>query len=136
MTITIELIFGLIACAIGIAVAIAEFRKKRAHDAWFARAARAQGLVYRFNEVETYNHITDFSQHGHALIHIVKYRAANKIEYEIQANSPVELGETVEVAYNPDLPSDAKLVQEARFKWGCGFVIIAVGIGMIVLGYT
>jgi hypothetical protein len=136
MTITIELIFGLIACAIGVAVTIAEFRKKRAHDAWFARAARAQGLVYRFNEVKTYNHLSDHNQHGMTLVHIVKYRAANKIEYEIPAKGPVKLGETVEVAYNPDLPSDAKLAQEARFPLGCGFVIFAVGIGLIVLGYT
>src|SRR5688572_474948 len=136
MTITIELIFGLIACAIGVAMTIAEFRKKRAHDAWFARAARAQGLVYRFNEVDTYNHMSDSFQHGKSIVHHVKYRAANNIEYEIPAGSRVKLGETVEVAYNPDLPSDAKLVQEARFPLGCGFIIIAVGIGLIVLGYT
>jgi len=136
MTITIELIFGLITCAIGVAVTIAEIRKKRAADAWFARAARAQGLVYRFNEVETYNHLSDHNQHGTAIVHHVKYRAANKIEYEIPAGSRVKLGDTVEVAYNPDLPSDAKLVQEAHFRMGCGFLILAAGIGMIVLGYT
>ena len=135
MTITNELIFGLITCAIGVAVTIAEIRKKRAADAWFARAARTQGLVYRFNEVKTYNHLTDQSPHGMTIEHVVRYRAANKIEYEIKADSPVKLGDTVEVAYNPDLPSDAKLVQEARFRMGCGFFIIAVGIGMIVLGY-
>ena len=135
MAITIELIFGLITCAIGVGVTIAEIRKKRAADAWFARAARAEGLVYRFNEVKTYNHLSDFNQHGKTNVHIVKYRAANKIEYEIPANSPVKLGDTVEVAYNPDLPSDAKLVQEARFRMGCGFFILAAGIGLIVLGY-
>src|SRR5688572_216411 len=113
MTITIELIFGLIACAIGVGVTIAEFRKKRAHDAWFARAVRVQGLVYRFNEVETYDPTSDYLfQHGTAIVHHVKYRAANKIEYQIPAGSRVKMGDTVEVAYNPDLPSDAKLMQE------------------------
>ena len=111
-------------------------RRKRAAQAWFARAARAEGLVYRFNEVETYNHLSDNFAHGKAKIHIVKYRAANRIEYEIQAESPTELGSTVEVAYNPDLPSDAKLVQEAQYKMGCGFIFLAAGVGLIVLGYT
>jgi hypothetical protein len=135
MTVTIELIFGLIVIAIGVIVTVTELRRKRAAEAWLARAARAEGLVYRFNEVETYNHISDNFQHGKKKVHIVKYRAANKIEYEIQAKSPTKLGSTVEVAYNPDLPSDAKLVQEAQYKMGCGFVLLAVGAGLIILGY-
>lgn len=136
MTFTIELLFGLIVIAIGAAVIIGELRRKRAADAWLARAARAQGLAYRANEVETYNHMSDSFTHGTATVYHVKYRAANKIEYEIPAGSLVKLGDTVEVAYNPDLPSDAKLVQEARSPFGCGLLIVAVGIGLIVLGYT
>lgn len=136
MNITIELIFGLMAITAGVIVAIVEFRRKRVADAWLARATRVQGVAYRFNEVETYNHMSDSFAHGKAIVYHVKYRAANKIEYEIPAGSLVKLDETVEVAYNPDLPSDAKLVQEAKYKVGCGFVIIVVGIGLIALGYT
>jgi Protein of unknown function (DUF3592) len=136
MIVTIELIFGLIVITIGVIVTITELRRKRAAEAWLARAARAEGLVYRFNEVETYNHMSEGFTHGKAKIHIVKYRAANKIEYEIQAKSATKLGSTVEVAYNPDLPSDAKLVQEAQYRMGCGFVLLAVGVGLIVLGYV
>ncbi len=136
MNITIELIFGLMAITLGVIVTIVEFRRKRVADAWLARATRVEGLAYRSNEVETYNHMSDNFAHGTATVHHVKYRAANKIEYEIPAGSLVKLGDTVEVAYNPDLPSDAKLVQEARYKVGCGFVIIVVGIGLIVLGFT
>jgi hypothetical protein len=136
MSITIELIFGLMAITAGVIVTIVEFRRKRVADAWLARAARVQGIAYRFNEVETYNHMSDSFAHGKATVYHVKYRAANKIEYESPAGSLVKLGETVEVVYNPDLPSDAKLAQEAQYKVGCGFVIIVVGIGLIALGYT
>ncbi|HET7705674.1 MAG TPA: DUF3592 domain-containing protein [Thermoanaerobaculia bacterium] len=135
MNVTIELIFGLMAITVGVIVTIVELRRKRSADAWLARAARTQGVAYRENEVETYNHMSDSFAHGTATVYHVKYRAANNIEYEIPAGSLVKLGETVEVAYNPDLPSDAKLVQEAKYRMGCGVVIILVGIGIIWLGY-
>jgi hypothetical protein len=135
MNVTIELIFGLMAITLGVIVTVVELRKKRAAEAWLARAVRTEGLAYRSNVVETYNHMTDGSQHGQAVVQVVKYRAANRIEYEIPGGTLVKLGETVEVAYNPDLPSDAKLVQEARSPFGCGLLIVAVGIGLILLGY-
>lgn len=135
MNITIELIFGLMAITAGVIVTIVELRRKRAADAWLASASRAEGLVYRVNEVETYNHMSDNFAHGKATIHIVKYRAANRIEYEIPTDLATTVGSTLEVAYNPDLPSDAKVVQEAKYKMGCGAFIVLVGIAIIWLGY-
>lgn len=135
--IPLEVIFGLIVIAIGMKVWHSERRRHREKDAWLERATRTDGVVSRINEREDYNPRDELATTFTVEIPVVKFRAANRIEYEFNAEAEVgKVGSVVKVAYDPDLPSSARVVKEPHFQLGCGILILIAGLVLIVLGYT
>ena len=65
---------------------------------------------------------------------VVRFTAANGVEYEIDAPDVArEIGTRIPIAYDPLLPSDARAIEQ-RPKIGCAVVLLLAGIALIVAG--
>jgi hypothetical protein len=84
--------------------------------------------------VERYSSVTE--RHEVDEIPVVKFRAPNGAEYEFDAETSVgKVGSKVTVAFNPQLPSDAREIppeSSHHYRGGCGFILMLVAIGLAV----
>lgn len=65
---------------------------------------------------------------------VVRFKAANGVEYEFDAgDAPSRVGAVVQVAYDPALPSTAR-VESQRRKLGCVVFVLVVGLALILWG--
>jgi hypothetical protein len=65
---------------------------------------------------------------------VVRFRAANGVEYEFDADdAPSRVGAAVPVAYDPALPSTARIEVQRR-KLGCVMFALVVGLMLIPWG--
>ncbi|HEY5611771.1 MAG TPA: DUF3592 domain-containing protein [Thermoanaerobaculia bacterium] len=126
---------GATACGIASALGWVEERAHRKHQQWCANApAKAEGVVSRIGTrgYHSRNKPTE-SDTVHAMP-IVRFRAANGVEYEVDAPSaPHEVGTPQQVAYDPASPTDARVVARPR-KHGCAVVLLAAGIALLIFG--
>ncbi len=94
--------------------------------------SRAEGVVSRVGRRGWNSRNEPTSSDDIATVPIVRFRAANGIEYEFDAgDAPQKLGAPVVVAYDPDLPSTAYLVERTK-KLGCAVLFAAAGLFLIV----
>ncbi len=73
---------------------------------------------------------------GAVSVAVVRFRAANGIEYEIDSpEGPMELGAVVSVAYDPALPSDGRAVDRTP-KIAFAVLLLALGAILIAVALT
>lgn len=128
------LAFGLLLCITGIWESIATKRKQQEHLRWVARAAKAEGVVSRISQRKDYSGPSDsYDNISVDPVPIVRFRAADGLEYEFDGPNKIgEVGTPVPVAYNRELPSDARAVATTGYRGGCGFILLAIGLALAV----
>lgn len=121
---------ALLLCIAGIWERFADKRKRREHQQWIDAAVKTEGVVSRLSERKDYSGPSDsYDNIAVQSVPIVRFRAANGHEYEIDGPDGIgEIGTRVAVAYNPNLPSDARTLATGRYRGGCGFILIAIGL--------
>lgn len=126
---------GVAACATSFAFWRMERKNIRAHEAWCAAAAKTDGVVSRTarrGAELSRNEPTD--DDAIALVPIVRFTAANGVEYEFDApGAPRDANARVQVAYDPALPSSARMV-ERQGKPGCTVLLLIAGVCLIAAG--
>lgn len=115
-------------------------KRQLEHRAWCARGSKAEGVVSRLAERRRQGLSEDASgtPTGRAvsMVSIVRFRAANGVEYEIDApEAPLEIGCVVQVAYVPALPSEARAIERTP-KVGCAAFLLVVGVILVVIGIS
>lgn len=125
---------GLVLCVAGISENVFAGRKRRADRRWLDSAVKTEGVVSRTVERKDYSGPSDsYGNISVAEVPIVRFRASNGHEYEIDAPSEVGgVGAKVPVAYNPDLPSDARALAPNVYRGGCGYILLLIGLGLAV----
>ena len=119
--------------AIGLAGALVVFafiawrmrREKAAHDEWVARRQRVTGIVERFSVSESSESLTEYTP---VIIYQVKGQTY-QIGGERSTEQQPPVGSEIEVAYDPELPSTARVVgRNPPTGWGR-----AMDLGCLVL---
>jgi len=115
-------------------------KRHREHRAWCARGTKADGIVSRLAERRGSGLSEDAggmpSDPNVHVVPVVRFRAADGIEYEIDApDAPTEIGTVVQVAYEPALPSGARAI-DATPKIGCAVVLLALGLTLLAIGIS
>lgn len=131
---------GATACVAGGIFGWIAMKTQRAHRAWCARATKVDGVVSRMAERRGQGLSEDAAGMPTGpnvfTVPVVRFRAANGIEYEIDGPEATrEIGSVVQVAYAPALPSDARVVDRTP-KVGCAIGIFVVGAILVVLGIS
>lgn len=131
--------FGVLAIAavliaFGIRERAAEKKKAIADAAWLARATKTEGVISRRKvhggEYSRNKELPDPYEERHA---VVRFRAADKVEYEFDARSDLgKTGDLVPVAYNPDLPSDAREIGARNTSGGCAYLLFAIALALVM----
>ena len=130
----ILILTGAALCAIGLLLLFQQERDFRAHRRWCAKAAKAEGAVARIGRRNWHSRNEPTSDDSYQTVPVVRFRAASGAEHEFDAReAPAQVGAAVEVAYDPALPSNAKVVTRKR-QPGCGVVFLAVGVAVILWG--
>ena len=99
--------------------------EKAAHDAWVGRAKRVTGIVERFSVSESSESLTEYTP-------VIVYQVKGQT-YQIGGERSTEqqppVGREIDVAYDPDLPSSARVVgRNPATAWGR-----AMDLGCLVL---
>lgn len=69
-----------------------------------------------------------------SIVPVVRFRAADGIEYEIDApDAPAKIGSVVQVAYESMQPSGARAISRTP-KIGCAILLFVVGVALIAIG--
>lgn len=110
-------------------------KSQRDHRRWCERATRCEGVVARVREAQWIEERPETSAGAeHQAAVIVRFRASNGVEYEIDApEAPMEVGAVVAVAYDPEEPSGGRLVKRTP-KIGCAVGLFVIGVILIVAG--
>lgn len=129
---------GAVACAIGVVSGLVAVKTQRDHRRWCAARPKVSGVVSRLAQRRSTGLSEDASGMStgthYTTVPVVRYRAANRIEYEIDApEAPSEIGSAVEVAYDPELPSEARAVMRTP-KVGCSVFLVIVGLVLVAIG--
>ena len=90
-------------------------RERAAHDAWLGRAQRTTGTVERFSVSESTESLTEYTP-------VIVYEVKGH-KYQIGGESSTEqqppVGSEIDVAYDPALPSSARVVgRNPPTGWG------------------
>lgn len=95
---------------------------------------KTEGVVSRIAERKDYSGPRDSYDNISVIeVPIVRFRASNGHDYELDGPSGIgEVGAKVAVAYNPDLPSDARALATNAYRGGCGFILIVIGLALAV----
>lgn len=122
---------GTVVLAAGAVFGWVALRTQREHRRWCSERTRAEGVVSRFAERNRpgLSEGADGTSNDPAalLVAVVRFRASNGIEYEIDApEGPKELGAVVSVAYDPALPSDGRAVDRTP-KIAFAVLLLALG---------
>ncbi|HYI09696.1 MAG TPA: DUF3592 domain-containing protein [Thermoanaerobaculia bacterium] len=127
---------GAAACAVAAFFWRADSKAHRSHEVWCAGAAKAEGFVSRIGRRGHLSRNAPTSSDSFYTVPIVRFRAADGVEYEIDAaDAPKTVGAPLQVAYDPNLPSGARPVPRTR-KIGCSVVLLAIGIFLVGWGMT
>jgi len=110
-----------------------ETKKQREHALWCAGKTLADGVVSR---VATRGHLsrnapTSEDDYRTSRMPIVRFRANDGVEYEIDARDAGKPGSPVRVAYDPAAPSSAQPVESVR-RLGCSVVLLVIGVFLVV----
>lgn len=131
---------GATACALSVVFGWIAIKVHREHRAWCDRGMKADGVVSRLAERRGAGLSEDAvgtpSAPSVFLMPVVRFRAANGIDYEIDApDAPKEIGCVVKVAYEPAQPSGARAVSRPP-KIGCAVVLFVVGVMLVAVGIS
>ncbi|HEX7708802.1 MAG TPA: DUF3592 domain-containing protein [Thermoanaerobaculia bacterium] len=123
---------GVLLCVAGIWERFTDKRKRRENLQWIDSAVRTEGVISRVSERKDYSgHRDTYDNIATLAVPIVRFRAADGHDYEFDGpNGLGEVGAKVSVAYNPDLPSDARAIATTGYRGGCGFILIAIGLAL------
>lgn len=104
----IDLAIGLAGALVVFAFIAWRMRRERAeHDVWVGRAQRATGIVERFSVSESSESLTEYTP-------VIVYQVKGQ-KYQIGGERSTEqqppVGSEIEVAYDPELPSSARVVR-------------------------
>lgn len=111
-----------------------EAKKKREHQKWCASRVTTEGVVSRIALRGHYSKNAPTSDEKKWSVPIVRFRASDGVEYEIDAaNVRRRVGIAVMVAYDPASPSSGLPVAYTP-KVGCSIVLAVIGIVLIVKG--
>jgi hypothetical protein len=129
---------GATACALSTVFGWIAIKRQLEHRAWCARGVKADGVVSRLAERRGTGLSEDAAgmptDPNVSLVPVVRFRAANGIEYEIDApEAPATIGSVVQVAYDPALPSGARAIDRTP-KVGCAVVLFVAGVALVVIG--
>src|SRR5688572_2636419 len=129
---------GVAICAAGAIFGGIALKVQRDHRRWCEGKARVKGVVSRLAERRGQGLSEDASgmptDAAGVVTRVVRFRAANKIEYEIDApEAPRELGTEVEVAYDPALPSGGRGVERVP-KILIPVVLLVLGAILVAIG--
>ena len=131
---------GATTCAFATVFGWIAIKRQREHRDWCAKGIRASGVVSRLGErrgaglsEDAAGMSTDATFHT---VPVVLFRAANGIEYEIDApDAPPTIGSVVEVAYEPAQPSGARAIHRTP-KVGCAVILFVIGLTLIVIAIS
>jgi hypothetical protein len=131
---------GATSCGLSLIFGAVSWKAHREHRAWCARGIRAEGVVSRLAERRRTGLSEDASgmpaDPAAALVPVVRFRAANGIEYEIDApDAPAQIGAAVQVAYEAAEPSGARAV-ERPLKIGCVVFLLVAGLLLVAIGIS
>ncbi len=127
-------IVGAVACGIAGVLWLLESKVHRAHARWCAARTKAEGVISRIARRGHLSRNEPTTSDEFFLVPIVRFRAVNGVEYEIDAPGGAgKVGAPIQVAYDPALPSDGRVVPRTR-KLGCVVVILAIGIALLGWG--
>lgn len=128
-------LLGAIVCGIAVVMLFVHERDYRAHRRWCATAAKAEGVVSRIGQRGWYSRNEPTGDEDNvSSVPVVRFKAANGVEYEFDAgDAPSHVGSVVQVAYDPALPSTAR-VESQRRKLGCVVFVLAGGLSLILWG--
>lgn len=131
---------GATVCALSAVFAWIAMKTHREHRTWCARGVKADGVVSRLAERRGMGLSEDSagmpSGENAVRVPVVRFRAANGIEYEIDApDAPTEIGSVVQVAYEPAQPSGARAVSRTP-KIGCAVVLVIIGVALVAFGIS
>ncbi|MEO7973806.1 MAG: DUF3592 domain-containing protein [Thermoanaerobaculia bacterium] len=131
---------GAVTFAAGAVFGWVALRTQRAHRRWCAERTRAEGVVSRFAERHRagLSEGADGTSNDPGALHVavVRFRASNGIEYEIDSpEGPMDLGAVVPVAYDPALPSDGRTVDRAP-KIAFAVLLLALGAILVAVALT
>ena len=129
---------GVVVAAAGAVFGGIAIKVQREHRQWCEGKTRVQGVVSRLARRHRQGLPEDASGNSTGntdlLIPMVRFRATNNIEYEVEApEAPREVGVVFEVAYDPALPSYGRGVERVPkiaipiFLLVLGAVLVAVG---------
>ena len=126
-----ELIVGL--AGAGVVTGLIALKAQRDHRMWCEARTRVDGTVSRIAKRRRYGLSEDAggidTGNVDRLVPIVRFRAANNVEYEIEApEAPMEVGAIVAVAYDPAQPSGGRGVARAPSATACSVSSISARI--------
>lgn len=131
---TTLMVLGGSAVALSFGFWIAERKARRAHEAWCATAARADGVVSRLGLRGHYSRNPPTDEDRNWYIPVVRFRAADGAEYEFDAEGTrAKVGARVRVAYEPALPSNARALERPG-RMGCAAILLAAGLALLITG--
>jgi hypothetical protein len=113
-------------------------KAQREHRRWCEGKARVEGVVSRLAARRRQGLGEDASGMStgnvDTTVPIVRFRAGNGVEYEIEApEAPMTVGAVVEVAYDPALPSGGRGVERVP-KVGIPVALLVVGAILVAVG--
>jgi hypothetical protein len=131
---------GATLCALSAVFGGVTLKTQREHREWCARGVKADGVVSRLGERRSAglseNADGTSSDPAFTLVPVVRFRADNGFEYEIDApEAPSTIGSVVEVAYAPSEPSGARAVAR-KPKVGCTVFLFVFGLALVLYGLT
>jgi len=131
-------VVGAVVCAAAAVFGWVAVKVQREHRQWCAGKARVDGVISRLAERRGQGLSEGASGMStdpvYLSVAVVRFRAANGLEYEIDApEAPRQIGTVVEVAYDPALPSGGRGVERTP-KIGPSVVLLAVGAVLIAVG--
>jgi hypothetical protein len=136
MEVSFTLLVGIGLMTLGVPWIWSAHRAQNEFVRQMGRRKLVEGVVTRQRLVETYNHMSDLSQHDTHEVPMVEY-TVNNIRYITPVRKSLEIGDKALIAYDPAVPSDGMLAESyAHYPIYSGAVILAVGAALIALALT
>ena len=111
-------------------------RQRFEHEEFCAAAARTTGVISRIGRRGYHSRNPPTSSDKVHTVAVVRFKAHDGVEYEIDApGAPKTPGLSVEVAYDPEMPSTARLVAQ-RGHAGCTIVFLLAALAAAVAAFV
>ncbi len=130
---------GAVAFAAATVFGWSALRAQRAHARWCESHTKAEGVVSRLVQRRVNGGLSEDAMGNStsptkATIPVVRFRALNGVEYEIDAPEvPHQVGAVVAIAYDPALPSGGRAVVRVP-KIGCAVPLLIAGAILVAVG--